>query len=54
MRKGKILIMIGIMITAVWLAVLFGILNNYNRNAENFKQTRSQCLCQVVLGKIVK
>jgi diguanylate cyclase (GGDEF)-like protein len=44
MKKGKILMIIGIMITAVWLAVLFGILNNYNRNAENFKQTRSQLL----------
>ncbi|MGM0523626.1 MAG: diguanylate cyclase domain-containing protein [Bacillota bacterium] len=44
MRKGKILIVIGIMITTIWLAFLFGVLTNYNRDVESFKQIRSQLL----------
>lgn len=42
MKKGRMLVVIGIIITAVWLVALFVINNSYYNNTKKYKDTRAQ------------
>ncbi len=48
MRKGWMFAVISAIITVVWLAVLYGINQDYHDNADKFKEVRSQLMARSI------
>lgn len=48
MKKGRMLVVIGLIISTVWLSVVAGIHSNFNESAKDFKETRAQLLSRSI------